>query len=95
MITITATGCHGRLVVEALPRCGVAADEIVAAVRDPDKASDMATKRVQVREADYDRPETLARPFAGADKLLLIPSAAIGRQRRASQLGTASSTRQS
>ncbi|WP_237143408.1 NAD(P)H-binding protein [Phyllobacterium zundukense] len=76
MITITAaTGRYGRLVVDALLGRGVPANEIVAAVRNPAKAADLAAKGVQVSEADYDRPETLKAAFAGADKLLLIPSA--------------------
>jgi len=76
MITITAaTGRYGRLVVEALLRHGVPVNEIVAAVRNPEKAADLAAMGVEVREADYDRPETLMPAFAGADKLLLIPSA--------------------
>lgn len=76
MITITAaTGRYGRLVVDGLLRRGVPANEIVAAVRNPEKAADLAAKGVQVRDADYDRPETLKAAFAGADKLLLIPSA--------------------
>lgn len=75
MITITAaTGRYGRLVVDALLRRGVPANEIVAAVRSPEKAVDLAAKGVQVRQADYDRPDTLASAFAGADKLLLVPS---------------------
>ncbi|MCJ2877608.1 SDR family oxidoreductase [Rhizobium pusense] len=79
MITITAaTGRYGRLVVDALLRRGVPANEIVAAVRNPEKAADLAAQGVQVREADYDRPETLARAFAGAEKVLLIPSADFG-----------------
>jgi len=79
MITITAaTGRYGRLVVDALLRRGVPANEIVAAVRSPEKAADLAAKGVQVREADNDSPETLAASFAGAEKLLLIPSADFG-----------------
>ncbi|MBY5345687.1 SDR family oxidoreductase (plasmid) [Rhizobium ruizarguesonis] len=81
MITITAaTGRYGRLVVDALLRHGVPANEIVAAVRSPEKAADLAAKGVQVREADYDRPETLGTAFAGADKVLLVPSADFGRR---------------
>lgn len=75
MIVITAaTGRYGHLVVEALLRRGVPAAGIVAAVRTPEKAADLAAKGIQVREADYDKPETLTKAFAGADKLLLIPS---------------------
>lgn len=81
MITITAaTGRYGRLVIDALLRRGVQAAHIVAAVRDPGKALDLAAKGVQVREADYDRPETLTRAFSGTAKLLLIPSVSIGQR---------------
>ena len=76
MITITAaTGRLGRLVIAELLERGVPAGEIVAAVRNPEKAADLEAQGVQVRLADYDRPETLEPAFAGTDKLLLIPSA--------------------
>ena len=53
-ITITAaTGQLGRLAVDALIARGVAPEQIVAAVRTPAKAADLAAKGVQVREADY------------------------------------------
>lgn len=41
-----------------LLRRGVPAREIVAAVRSPEKAADLAANGVQVRETDYDRPAT-------------------------------------
>ena len=81
MITVTAaTGHYGGLVVEELVRRGVPASDIVAAVRDPDKAASLAGRGVQVREADYDRPDTLVPAFTGAGKLLLIPSAVFGQR---------------
>ncbi|WP_322762326.1 SDR family oxidoreductase [Frankia sp. Cr2] len=81
MITVTgATGHLGRLVVEELLRGGVPADQIVAAVRSPHKAADLAERGVQVREADYTKPETLATAFAGTDKLLLVSSSEIGQR---------------
>lgn len=81
MITVTAaTGHLGRLVVEDLLQRGVPAGQIVAAVRTPDKAADLAERGVQVREADYTRPETLAAAFAGTDKLLLISSSEVGQR---------------
>lgn len=81
MIVITAaTGRYGRLVVESLLRRGIPANEIVAAVRNPENAADLAARGVQVRKADYDRPETLASAFAGADKVLLVPSADFGQR---------------
>ncbi|MGK5499221.1 NAD(P)H-binding protein [Streptomyces sp. URMC 125] len=73
MIVVTgATGQFGRLAVEKLLARGVPAAEIAAAVRTPERAADLAARGVEVREADYDRPETLAPAFAGADKLLFV-----------------------
>jgi NAD(P)H dehydrogenase (quinone) len=74
MYAITgATGQLGRLVIDALMRT-IPADRIVAAVRDPAKARNLAERGVIVREADYDRPDTLAKALTGVDKLLLISS---------------------
>lgn len=79
MIVVTgATGQLGRLVIEQLLQRGVPASGIVAAVRNPAKAADLAARGVQLREADYGKPETLARAFAGAERLLLISSSELG-----------------
>ncbi|NDY93614.1 SDR family oxidoreductase [Ideonella livida] len=81
MIVITgANGQLGRLVVDHLLRRGVPAAQIVAAVRQPAKAADLAALGVQVREADYNRPDTLRTAFSGARKLLLISSSEIGQR---------------
>jgi NAD(P)H dehydrogenase (quinone) len=82
-MTIVVTGASGHLghlVVENLLDRGVPAGQIVAAVRTPAKAADLAARGVQVREADYDRPETLAAAFAGADKVLLVSGSEPGRR---------------
>ncbi|WP_326954185.1 SDR family oxidoreductase [Amycolatopsis sp. NBC_01286] len=80
MIVVTgATGHLGRLVVDGLLE-KTSPDQVVAAVRDPRKADDLAARGVQVREADYDRPETLAAAFAGAEKVLLISSSTPGQR---------------
>jgi NAD(P)H dehydrogenase (quinone) len=74
MIVVTgATGQLGQLVIEDLLKT-VPAEQIVAAVRSPQKAGALAQKGIQIREADYARPETLATAFAGASKVLLISS---------------------
>lgn len=74
MIAITgATGQLGRLVIDALLK-SVPADQIVAAVRSPDKAADLGALGVQVRRADYGDPASLENAFAGVDRLLLISS---------------------
>lgn len=80
MLVITgATGQLGRLVVEGLLE-KVPANQIIAAVRTPAKAKDLAVKGVQVREADYSRPESLVAAFAGATKVLLISGNEIGQR---------------
>lgn len=81
LIAVTgATGHLGRLAVEALLKRGVAAGRIVAAVRDASKAADLAARGVGVREADYERPETLGPAFAGVGRLLLVSGNEVGRR---------------
>jgi NAD(P)H dehydrogenase (quinone) len=78
MIAITgANGQLGQRVIDALLR-RVSASEIVATVRTAEKGRALAARGVQVRIADYDRPETLESAFAGVDKLLLISSSEVG-----------------
>lgn len=80
MFAITgATGQLGRLVMKTLLD-KVSAANIVAAVRDPAKAADLKVLGVQVREANYDRQETLVTAFEGVDKLLLISSSEVGQR---------------
>lgn len=80
MIVITgASGQLGRLVIEELLK-KVPAARIIAAARTLDRVKDLATRGVQARHSDYDRPETLDAAFAGADKLLLISSSEVGRR---------------
>lgn len=81
MIVITgANGQLGRLVIQQLLQRGVAPGQIVAAVRSPAKAADLAAQGLQVRQADYNRPETLDSAFVGATQLLLISSSEIGQR---------------
>jgi len=80
MIAVTgATGQLGRIVIDALLK-KVPAGEIVAAVRTPAKAADIAALGVIVRQADYGQPETLEAAFAGVDKLLLISGSEVGQR---------------
>lgn len=80
MIIVTgATGKLGRHVIEGL-LAKVPASQIVAAVRDPAKAADFAARGVQVRRADYSKPETLDAAFAGAEKVLLISGSEVGQR---------------
>lgn len=80
MIAITgANGNLGRLAVQGL-RDRIPADQIVALVRNPGKALDLLAMGVQVREADYDRPETLVEALEGVEKLLLVSAVVPGKR---------------
>lgn len=80
MIVVTgASGQLGRLTVEELLRT-VPAEQIVAAVRTPAKVADLAARGVQVREADYARPETLRVALRDARKVLLISGSEVGQR---------------
>lgn len=80
MILVTgATGQLGRLVIQQL-LMNVPAGQIVAAVRSPEKASDLAALGVVVRKADYSDPATLASALEGVDKVLLISSNELGQR---------------
>ena len=81
MYAITgASGQLGRLVVQQLIARGVAASQIVALVRQPAKAADLAAQGVVIREADYSRPATLGPALAGVQRLLLVSSSELGQR---------------
>ena len=75
-----ASGQLGRLAVQELLALGVPASDVVAVVRTPSKTTDLAERGVQVREGDYDRPETLGAALTGVDRLLLVSSSEPGRR---------------
>ncbi len=76
-IAITgASGQLGRLIIERL-RTKVPSSDIVALVRTPSKATDLG---VEVREADYTRPDTLDKALAGVDTLLMISGSEVGQR---------------
>lgn len=81
MIGITgANGQLGRLVIDALLARGVAGAEIIALVRDPAKAADLAERGINLRQADYNQADTLPAALAGVDKLLLISGSEVGQR---------------
>lgn len=71
-----ATGQLGRIVVEKLKE-KTSAENIVALIRSPQKASDLD---VETRKFDYNNPEQLSGALAGIDKLLLISGSEIGKR---------------
>ena len=80
MIVVTgATGQLGRLVVEGLLE-KLPADQVVAAVRTPEKAADLAERGAEIRRADYSDPDSLVTAFKDADKVLLVSSSEVGQR---------------
>ncbi len=76
-----ATGQVGRLVLDEL-LTHTEASNIVALARDPSALSAYAAKGVQVRQADYDDPDSLEAAFQGVDRVLLISGNAVGQRER-------------
>ncbi|QDK47039.1 NAD(P)-dependent oxidoreductase [Bdellovibrio sp. ZAP7] len=81
MIAITgATGHLGKLAVEALLNKGAKPQELVAIVRNKEKAKDLVSKGITVREADYGNVDRLQKALEGVDKLLFISGSEAGQR---------------
>lgn len=79
IIITGATGHLGRLVVEQLLQ-QVSPRALAVAVRNVEKAADFRERGIDVRHADYDKPETLRTAFEGATKVLLISANEVGKR---------------
>lgn len=74
-----ASGHLGRIVLDSLLSSGkVAPASIIATSRDTTKLADYAAKGVTVRKVDFDDPASLPAAFAGATKILIISTDALG-----------------
>src|SRR6478672_63020 len=71
LLVTGATGKFGGKVVETLLKT-VPASQLAVSVRDPEKAEGLRARGVEVRQGDFDHPETLDSAFAGIDRLLII-----------------------
>jgi NAD(P)H dehydrogenase (quinone) len=76
-----ASGNFGRKLTELLLLKNPAS-ELILATRNPSALAAVAARGVQVRAGDFDKPESLARAFVGADKMLLISTLAVGPRRQ-------------
>ena len=74
-----ATGQLGRLAIASLLNRAAATD-IVALVRDPSRAADLAALGIHVRRFDYDDPDGLAASLNGVKRLLFISSNDVARR---------------
>ncbi len=64
-----ATGHFGSKVVEYVLASDFSGD-VAVSVRTPEKAQDLKDKGVEVRQGDFDQPESL--DFSGVDRLLIV-----------------------
>jgi NAD(P)H dehydrogenase (quinone) len=72
MLAITGANGHlGQATIKAL-LTKVPATDIVAVVRDPQKATDLQQLGVQVRQGDYNNAASLLGAFQGVDTVFLI-----------------------
>ena len=71
LLVTGATGKFGTKVVETLLKT-VPASQLAVSVRNPEKAQALKDRGVEVRQGDFDHPETLDAAFAGVDRLLLV-----------------------
>jgi NAD(P)H dehydrogenase (quinone) len=77
MYALTGANGHlGRLVIKHLLTY-VPANQIIATTRKPEQMVDIAAQGIEVRQADFTKPETLSTAFAGANRLLIISTDAV------------------
>ena len=75
LLVTGASGQLGRAVIELLLSSG--ATHLIAATRTPEKLVHLKERGVEVRAADFDRPDALRSAFAGVDRLVLISTDAL------------------
>lgn len=81
MILVTGvSGQLGKLVVSSLLARGVAASEIVAAVRSPEKVDDLKQLGVEMRKADYNDLASLKTAMNGVNRVVLVSSSEVGQR---------------
>ncbi len=74
-----ASGQFGRAAVEGLLE-HTGPGEIIAMTRQPARLAELADRGVQVRQGDFDDPQSLERAFAGAEVMLLISASLVGKR---------------
>jgi len=76
-----ASGSFGRQVTQLL-LVKIPASELILVTRNPASLAEFAARGAEVRAGDFDKPDTLAKAFAGGHKMLLISTLAVGMRRR-------------
>lgn len=80
-MTIAVTGAaghFGRHAIASLLARGISPGEIIAVVRNPGGAADLAAEGIVVRAAAYEDAAALREAFAGAERLLFISGSEVG-----------------
>lgn len=72
-----ATGHFGKAVISFLLEKGISPDNIIALVRNEEKAKDLKAKGVALKFGDYDNYNSLVNAFDGIDKLLFVSASDI------------------
>ncbi|MEH3155155.1 MAG: NAD(P)H-binding protein [Gordonia paraffinivorans] len=81
MTTYAVTGATGQLgshAIDALLARGVAPSDVVAIVRDAEKAAGLRDRGVDVRVADYADGTAVRTALEGVDRLLLVSGSEVG-----------------
>lgn len=80
--TILVTGASGHLgrgvIAHLLGTFGMEPGRIIAVTRDASKLADLAAQGVTVRSGDFDNQASLLSAFAGADRVLIVSTNAVG-----------------
>lgn len=75
-----ATGHLGGLVIESLLNKNVEASDIVAIVRNEEKAKDLAARGVNIAVAAYDDEAALKAALNGVDRLVFVSASEVGKR---------------
>src|SRR5690349_8056125 len=78
-IVTGAGGKFGRMVTEQLLE-HLHPAELILTTRNPSAIYRLAARGADVRYADFDKRESLARAFADGDRMLLISTLSVGRR---------------
>ncbi len=78
LLVTGGSGHLGRRVLELLIEAN--AGKLITTTRTPEKLADLAARGVEVRQANFDDPASLAAAFAGGERLLLISTDALDRR---------------
>lgn len=75
-----ATGHLGGHVIESLISRGVSATDIVAIVRNQDKAAELAAKGIKLGVASYEDEAALTAALEGVERLVLVSGSEVGQR---------------